>query len=163
MSGFDEDPAMVIERDAKIRARVGAAMVAPDPAQALEAMARGDHGDGREPSRAVLSRAVPGLDSHSDGAAAERGDVVAHEGEAVSDPVCIEQDRLDGLLFCGFQWKSGDVQAGEWRENPEVIQRATCERCLLRVFMLGDSATIALKRMGLQVEVKNAPEEVVVS
>lgn len=47
-----------------------------------------------------------------------------------------------------------------WHDNPEAVQQATCERCLLRLFMLGDSAKIALARMGRVVQVYDAPAEV---
>lgn len=51
------------------------------------------------------------------------------------------------------------VLASRWHPEPEAIQQATCERCLLRLFMIGDSASIALKRMGMKVEVHDAPAE----
>lgn len=47
----------------------------------------------------------------------------------------------------------------EWHAAPEQIQRATCQQCLLQCFMLGDSASIALKRMGMKVEVHDVDAE----
>lgn len=47
----------------------------------------------------------------------------------------------------------------EWHVQPEAIQRATCPDCLLRLFMLGDSASIALRRMGMKVDVRDVDDE----
>lgn len=53
------------------------------------------------------------------------------------------------------------VACSDWYANPEVIQHVTCESCLLRVFMLGDSAKLKLALMGRVVQVHDAPDEVV--
>lgn len=71
----------------------------------------------------------------------------------------VESDRLDARTFCEGNWADGDVQSSDWIANPEAVQSATCERCLLRLFMLGDSAAIALKRMGLTVAVHDLPAD----
>jgi len=55
------------------------------------------------------------------------------------------------------------VTFADWFADPEAVQHGTCEQCLLRLFMLGDSAKIALERMGRRVEVVDAPDEAVVS
>lgn len=55
------------------------------------------------------------------------------------------------------------VSCNDWYQAPEVIQHVTCEQCLMRIFMLGDSASIALGRMGRRVEVKDDPGSEAVS
>lgn len=72
--------------------------------------------------------------------------------------VHVEADRLDGRTFCGEQWADGDIQSGAWANEPEQIQRCNCEQCLLKLFMLGDSARIALARMGRVVQVVDVGE-----
>jgi len=59
--------------------------------------------------------------------------------------------------------KSMIVTFADWMAEPEAVQHGTCEQCLLRLFMLGDSAKIALERMGRRIEVVDAPDEAVVS
>ncbi len=63
------------------------------------------------------------------------------------------------------QLDDGDrtIQCGDWYAEIEVIQHATCEICLARIFMLGDSASIALARMGRKVEVRDDPGSEAVS
>lgn len=61
--------------------------------------------------------------------------------------------------FCGARWECGGVDPQQWIAEPEAIQRATCPQCLLRVFMFGDSASIALKRMGMKVDVHDVDPE----
>jgi hypothetical protein len=77
----------------------------------------------------------------------------------------IHVEQADGGTFCGWSTQSDDgaVMGYDWRTEPEAIQRATCEQCLLRIFMLGDSAQIALARMGRKIEVRNAPAETISS
>ena len=78
----------------------------------------------------------------------------------------VHVEMHDGETFCEQAVHPTQVRAIEqsaWHDNPEVIQSATCERCLLRLFMLGDSATIALARMGRKVEVRNAADDAGVS
>lgn len=50
------------------------------------------------------------------------------------------------------------IQLNAWRVAPEKIQLATCQACLLRLFMIGDHAAFALKRMGLEVQVHNVDD-----
>lgn len=66
----------------------------------------------------------------------------------------VEKDREDGVSFCGV-FALGQVSMQDWQREPEVIQRATCPECLLRLFMLGDHAQIALAKMGMKVDVHN--------
>lgn len=70
--------------------------------------------------------------------------------------VHVTADRLDGGTFCGLAFMLDSVDAQAWRAEPETVQRSTCPECLLRLFMLGDSAQIALGRMGMKVDVHNA-------
>mgnify|MGYP006264329637 CR=1 FL=1 len=70
----------------------------------------------------------------------------------------VECDRLDGATFCGGMWHDGDVNHRTWTDDQSQIQRATCPDCLLKLFMLGDSAQIALARMGMKVDVHNEEE-----
>ncbi len=71
----------------------------------------------------------------------------------------VHVELLPGLItFCGQApgiLEPGDrvVAARLWSHEPEQVQQATCEGCLLKLFMLGDSASIALKRMGRAVQV----------
>lgn len=72
------------------------------------------------------------------------------------------------ITFCGkfpSQLDADDqaVQCNDWYTAPEVIQHVTCEQCLMRIFMLGDSASIALARMGRKVEVRDDPGSEAVS
>lgn len=71
----------------------------------------------------------------------------------------VHVELLPGLItFCGRApgiLEPGDsvVAARLWSVEPEQVQQATCDGCLLKLFMLGDSANIALRRMGRAVEV----------
>lgn len=52
------------------------------------------------------------------------------------------------------------IKGDDWIAALENVQHATCEQCLFRIFMLGDSAKIKLARMGRTVEVHDqAPEQ----
>lgn len=73
------------------------------------------------------------------------------DGGLWSGPVFCDEDRDASM---------SDVSVSEWHANPESIQRATCPDCLLRIFMLGDSARIAVERMGMKIEAHDAPAEV---
>lgn len=61
--------------------------------------------------------------------------------------------------MCGVNVDSGSgrmrIDQDAWLYDPSQIQAATCPECLLKLFMLGDSATIALKHMGMTVDVRN--------
>lgn len=50
------------------------------------------------------------------------------------------------------------IAAASWRDDPTVVQKATCSDCLLRLYMLGDSANIALRNMGMRVDVQDVDE-----
>lgn len=50
------------------------------------------------------------------------------------------------------------VAAREWAREHEQVQNADCKECLLRLFMLGDSARLKLLRMGLVVDVHDVDE-----
>ena len=69
----------------------------------------------------------------------------------------VHVEMYDGEMFCGeFELADGSTQRvwrSEWHQEPEQIQRCNCESCLLKLFMLGDSARIALARMGRVVQV----------
>ena len=79
----------------------------------------------------------------------------------MTKPIHIEM--YDSNTFCGFDplpsTGHGCIDQVKWHREPEVIQQATCPECLLRCFMIGDSAQIALKRMGLQAQAIDASEE----
>jgi hypothetical protein len=77
-------------------------------------------------------------------------------------PVHVEMH--DGTTFCGIRLAAEScISQEEWHTGAESVQLATCEQCLLRLFMLGDSARIALERMGRRVEVHDVPAEAEVS
>lgn len=68
------------------------------------------------------------------------------------------------VTFCGLRAADipeGDavVLARDWAPAVERIQIADCKACLLKLFMLGDSAGLKLKRMGLQVNVQDVDDE----
>jgi hypothetical protein len=70
----------------------------------------------------------------------------------------IHVEMHQGETFCEQAVHPVSVRAIEqsaWHDAPEAVQQATCERCLLRLFMLGDSAKIAFARMGRRVEVRD--------
>lgn len=64
--------------------------------------------------------------------------------------------------MCGVAVSPGSgrmrIDQDTWLEDPSQVQLATCPECLLKLFMLGDSATIALRRMGMTVDVRNEEE-----
>lgn len=84
----------------------------------------------------------------------------------------IHVEQADDVMFCGLTVpppgaavsytsalaapQPGVVRLGEWRGEPEQIQRSNCPDCLLGLFMLGDHATLALRRLGLQAEAHDA-------
>jgi hypothetical protein len=75
----------------------------------------------------------------------------------------VHVEMYEDNMFCGHAGTGSDhgaVPAADWHAESEAVQRATCEQCLLRIFMLGDSATIALARMGRKIEVIDAPTEI---
>ena len=72
----------------------------------------------------------------------------------------VHAEMAPRLTFCGkqpVQLPDEDrvIAADDWHRETEVIQHATCEDCLLRIFMLGDSANLALARMGRKVEIRD--------
>ncbi len=67
------------------------------------------------------------------------------------------------VTFCGLH--AADVPpddavllARDWAAAIERIQLADCNACLLRLFMIGDSAKLKLTRMGLKVDVHDVDE-----
>ena len=76
--------------------------------------------------------------------------------------VCGDGGQWYGPVFCDENRDAtmADVGVSEWHAEPHEIQRATCPDCLLRIFMLGDSARIAVERMGMKIEAHDAPAEV---
>ena len=50
------------------------------------------------------------------------------------------------------------ISAVAWQYNPEALQKATCDQCLLKIFMLGDHASIALRLQGTRVDVRDVDE-----
>jgi hypothetical protein len=62
----------------------------------------------------------------------------------------IHVEMYDGRTFCGEHGHA--LKQDAWHRAPENIQKATCERCLLRIFMCGDSARIAIERLGGKVD-----------
>lgn len=71
----------------------------------------------------------------------------------------LDGETLSGPAFCE-QFPVGDdaVGASAWHDELHFIQRATCPQCLLRLFMLGDSAQIALAKLGMKIDVHNEEE-----
>lgn len=62
------------------------------------------------------------------------------------------------ITFCGLFPSQVDdegqtVKCDDWYADTDAVQHATCERCLLRLFILGDAAKVALAGMGRAVEV----------
>ena len=67
------------------------------------------------------------------------------------------------VTFCGL--RAADVPPGDavvlardWVHALERIQIADCHGCLLKLYMLGDSAKIKLDRMGLKVDVHDVDD-----
>jgi len=67
------------------------------------------------------------------------------------------------VTFCGL--RAGDVPPGDaimlardWAQAVERIQLADCNACLLKLYMIGDSAKLKLERMGMKVEVHDVDE-----
>ncbi len=74
-----------------------------------------------------------------------------------SDTVTFCGPDIMDSAFDGSQTRI--VTRAEWLAEPEQIQRVPCEDCLLRLYMLGDSARIALARMGRVVQVVDVTGE----
>lgn len=76
----------------------------------------------------------------------------------------IHVELLPGLItFCGraptdLPPDDRVVAARDWSREIEQVQHADCEQCLLKLFMLGDSAGLKLKRMGRAVQVVDVDE-----
>lgn len=67
------------------------------------------------------------------------------------------------VTFCGL--RAADVPPGDaivlardWMAAVERIQIADCNACLLKLYMIGDSAKLKLARMGMKVEVHDVDE-----
>lgn len=63
--------------------------------------------------------------------------------------VHVEMD--DGRTFCGERGHA--LKQDAWHRDPTNIQKATCDQCLLRIVMCGDSASIALRLQGKKVDI----------
>lgn len=85
-------------------------------------------------------------------------DKVMHFGWEVHDRF---SDTPDHATACGASSDALSTSIEDAVDSPEEIQRVTCDQCLLKLFMIGDSAAIALKRMGMRVDVQDIlPDEV---
>jgi hypothetical protein len=79
--------------------------------------------------------------------------------------VSVHVELLPSLItFCGArpsELAPDDrvIPAREWAGEVERVQLADCNACLLKLFMLGDSAHLKLKRMGLRVDVHDVGPE----
>ena len=77
----------------------------------------------------------------------------------------IHVELLPGLItFCGLRPEAQPhedrvIAAREWSVEIERVQLADCRECLLKLFMLGDSARLKLARMGLTVQVHDVDAE----
>lgn len=76
----------------------------------------------------------------------------------MSEPVIVHVEARAGAMFCGETDDSGVLHRVWWANETEAVQLATCEGCLLKLYMLGDSARIALARMGRVVQVHDVGE-----
>ncbi len=68
------------------------------------------------------------------------------------------------MVFCGLRAAEvppddGVILARDWFGAVERLQLADCPGCLLKLHMIGDSATIKIKRMGMKVEVHDVDAE----
>ena len=72
----------------------------------------------------------------------------------MTDPVHVQMSA--DATFCGGRGHALSMEA--WQRDPSTIQKATCDACLLKIFMLGDSATIALRNQGKRVDVHDVDE-----
>lgn len=72
----------------------------------------------------------------------------------MTDLVHVQMTAAD--TFCGGRGHA--VSAAAWQREPETLQKATCDQCLLRIFMLGDHASIALRLQGKRVDVRDVDE-----
>lgn len=84
-------------------------------------------------------------------------------GEFVgADHICtavVHVQMAERATFCDSgQTEVRAIRFNAWRVAPEKIQLATCQACLLQLFMLGDHASFALKRMGLEVQVQDVDD-----
>lgn len=67
------------------------------------------------------------------------------------------------VTFC--ELRAADVPPGDavllardWAPAVERLQIADCPRCLLKLFMIGDSARLKIERMGLKVDVHDVDD-----
>ena len=72
----------------------------------------------------------------------------------------IHVEMRERYAFCDAYLPADDdyVRRISWQAGAESIQAATCPECLAAIYMLGDSAAIALGRLGLKIEVRDATE-----
>lgn len=85
----------------------------------------------------------------------DEDDDIAHAPTAPVVHIQIDASRV----FCGASGPMPALKADAWAADPSTIQKATCPDCLLRVFMLGDSAKIKLAHMGMRVDVHDVEDE----
>lgn len=77
----------------------------------------------------------------------------------------IHVELLPGLItFCGLApdkipLEDSVVSARDWSREVEQVQHADCTGCLMKLFMLGDSARLKLGRMGMRVDVHDVDED----
>ena len=67
------------------------------------------------------------------------------------------------VTFCGLRAadvppEDAVVLARDWMPAVERLQLASCNACLLKLYMIGDSAKLKLERMGMKVEVHDVDE-----
>ncbi len=63
------------------------------------------------------------------------------------------------VTFCGLRAGDAIVLARDWAHAVERIQISDCNACLLKLFMVGDSAKLKLTRMGMMVDVHDVSDE----
>lgn len=96
------------------------------------------------------------------------GDARPLVGRPVWPAVTVHVEMAPHWTFClqrpeALPSEDYTVQAKDWIPDIENVQHSNCPACLHRLFMLGDSAAIALAKLGLKVEVANVPSEAVLS
>jgi hypothetical protein len=67
------------------------------------------------------------------------------------------------MVFCGLRApevprEDAVILARDWFGAVERLQIADCPACLLKLHMIGDSATIKITRMGMKVDVHDVDE-----
>ena len=70
------------------------------------------------------------------------------------------------MVFCGIHTADippddAVILARDWFGAVERLQIADCPGCLLKLHMIGDSATLKITRMGMKVEVHDVDERAI--